>query len=91
MADSIRDLFFGTPANELVEAIEPRRTFDDVILPPATRRALDTALAQVTQHDLIFKTQLRKRSAGGIKKPGGTIYSQMVRRRSSQPATAQAK
>jgi len=32
----------------------PRRTFDDVILPPATRRALDTALAQVTQHDLIF-------------------------------------
>ena len=33
----------------------PRRTFDDVILPPATRRALDIALAQVTQHDLIFK------------------------------------
>ena len=32
----------------------PRRTFDDVILPPATRSALDTALAQVTQHDLIF-------------------------------------
>ena len=31
-----------------------RRTFDDVILPPATRRALDNALAQVTQHDLIF-------------------------------------
>jgi SpoVK/Ycf46/Vps4 family AAA+-type ATPase len=37
-----------------VESIESRRTFDDVILPPATRRALDTALAQVTQHDLIF-------------------------------------
>ena len=37
-----------------VESIEPRRTFDDVILPPATRQALDTALAQVTQHDLIF-------------------------------------
>ena len=32
----------------------PRRTFDDVILPPATRHALDTALSQVTQHDLIF-------------------------------------
>jgi len=28
--------------------------FDDVILPPATRRALDEALAQVTQHELIF-------------------------------------
>jgi SpoVK/Ycf46/Vps4 family AAA+-type ATPase len=37
-----------------VESIVPRRTFDDVILPPATRRALDIALAQVTQHDLIF-------------------------------------
>ena len=37
-----------------VESIVPRRTFDDVILPSATRRALDTALAQVTQHDLIF-------------------------------------
>jgi SpoVK/Ycf46/Vps4 family AAA+-type ATPase len=37
-----------------VESIAPRRTFNDVILPPATRRALDTALAQVTQHDLIF-------------------------------------
>jgi len=37
-----------------VESIVPRRTFDDVILPAATRRALDNALAQVTQHDLIF-------------------------------------
>jgi len=37
-----------------VESIVPRRTFDDVILPPVTRRALDIALAQVTQHDLIF-------------------------------------
>jgi SpoVK/Ycf46/Vps4 family AAA+-type ATPase len=38
-----------------VESVAPRRTFDDVILPPATRRALENALAQVTQHDLIFK------------------------------------
>ena len=38
-----------------VETIAPRRTFDDVILSPATRRALESALAQVTQHDLIFK------------------------------------
>jgi SpoVK/Ycf46/Vps4 family AAA+-type ATPase len=37
-----------------VESIVPRRTFDDVILPPATKRALDQALAQVTSHDLIF-------------------------------------
>jgi SpoVK/Ycf46/Vps4 family AAA+-type ATPase len=45
---------FGTGGRRTVESIVPRRTFDDVILPPSTRRALDTALAQVTQHDLIF-------------------------------------
>ena len=37
-----------------VESIVPRRTFDDVILPRETRRALDQALVQVTSHDLIF-------------------------------------
>jgi SpoVK/Ycf46/Vps4 family AAA+-type ATPase len=45
---------FGISDRRAVEAIVPRRTFDDVVLPPATRRTLDTALAQVTQHDLIF-------------------------------------
>jgi len=45
---------FGGPGRRAVESIVPRRTFDDVILPPATRRALDEALAQVTQHELIF-------------------------------------
>jgi len=45
---------FGAPGRRAVESIVPRRTFDDVILPPATRRALDEALAQVTQHELIF-------------------------------------
>jgi len=54
MADSIRDLFFGTPASELVEAIEPRRTFDDVVLPATTLRSLNHALALVRKHDLIF-------------------------------------
>ena len=39
----------------VVESVVPRRTFDDVILPPATRRALDQALAQITSHDLIFR------------------------------------
>ena len=46
---------FGTSGRRAVEEIAPRRTFDDVILPPATRLALETALAQVTQHHLIFK------------------------------------
>jgi SpoVK/Ycf46/Vps4 family AAA+-type ATPase len=56
MADSIRDLFFGAvaPGRELVEAIEPRRSFDDVVLPATTMRALNHALALVHKHDLIF-------------------------------------
>ncbi len=55
MADSIRDLFFGSQGRELVEAIEPRRTFDDVVLPERTLRALNHALALVRKHDLIFR------------------------------------
>src|SRR3954464_5273419 len=56
MADSIRDLLFGTvsPGRELVEAVEPRRSFDDVVLPATTLRALNHALALVRKHDLIF-------------------------------------
>jgi len=46
---------FGTSGRRAVETVLPRRTFDDVILPPATRSALEKALAQVTQHDLIFR------------------------------------
>ncbi len=57
MADSIRDLFFGAtaPARDLVEATEPRRSFDDVVLPATTLRALNHALALVRKHDLIFR------------------------------------
>src|SRR5919206_1624696 len=56
MADSIRDLLFGgiTPGRELVEAVDPRRSFDDVVLPATTLRALNHALALVRKHDLIF-------------------------------------
>ena len=45
---------FGFNGRRAVESIVTRRTFDDVILPPTTRRLLDAALAQVTQYDLIF-------------------------------------
>jgi SpoVK/Ycf46/Vps4 family AAA+-type ATPase len=55
MADSIRDLFFGAPARELVEAIDPQRSFDDVVLPERTLNALNHALALVRKHDLIFR------------------------------------
>ncbi len=37
-----------------VQTIAPRRTFADVILPPATRATLDQALAQVRSQTLIF-------------------------------------
>jgi SpoVK/Ycf46/Vps4 family AAA+-type ATPase len=40
----------GRPA---LTSIAPWRTFDDVVLPPVTKRALDIALSQVTQRDLI--------------------------------------
>jgi AAA+ superfamily predicted ATPase len=57
MANPFRDFFLGQlqpKRAELVEAIEPRRTFDDVIVPASTRRALDHALTQIQKHDLIF-------------------------------------
>jgi SpoVK/Ycf46/Vps4 family AAA+-type ATPase len=41
-------------SRRIVEAVEPQRTFADVILPPDTRRQLDHALVQVTRHDLVF-------------------------------------
>src|SRR4051812_25240997 len=43
-----------TEPRRVVDSTVPRRSFDDVILPVATRRALDEALAHVTRHDLIF-------------------------------------
>jgi SpoVK/Ycf46/Vps4 family AAA+-type ATPase len=53
MAFALSNLF-GAGARRTVDSIEPRRTFDDVILPLSTRRALDQALVQVTSYDLVF-------------------------------------
>ena len=69
MADSIRDLLFGGVANarELVEASEPRRSFDDVVLPQTTLRSLNHALALVRKHDLIFhQWGLAERHSSGL-------------------------
>src|SRR5262245_9470108 len=41
-------------SRRIVETVVPQRSFRDVILPPATRQALDQALTHVTQHDLVF-------------------------------------
>ena len=47
--------FFGRfRARPVVDTIAPVRSFSDVILPIATRRMLDGALAQVHNHSLIF-------------------------------------
>src|SRR5262245_45862390 len=57
----------GLAGRRAVESVVPRRTFQDVILPPATRRALEVALSQVTQHDLIFhRWGFAERHASGL-------------------------
>jgi SpoVK/Ycf46/Vps4 family AAA+-type ATPase len=53
-SNPLRDLFFGPDRRALVTAMVPRRTFQDVVLPPATRRALDNALVQIRKHDVLF-------------------------------------
>lgn len=59
--------FFMRRTRRPVETIVPERTFADVILPPATRRALDEALTQVRNHNLIFtRWGLGERHASGL-------------------------
>jgi SpoVK/Ycf46/Vps4 family AAA+-type ATPase len=57
-------------AKRAVDSIVPRRTFDDVILPPATKRTLEQALIQVRHHDLIFN-----RWGLGERHPNGTALA----------------
>jgi len=45
---------FGIGGRPVLTSLVPRRTFGDVVLPVATKRALDIALSQVTQHDLVL-------------------------------------
>jgi len=45
----LRVLSSLTGSRPLAQSIAPRLTFDDVILPESTRRALDQALTQVRQ------------------------------------------
>ena len=55
MGNPLLSVFSGlTGSRRPVETVIPRRTFEDVILPTATRQALDQALVHVTSHDLIF-------------------------------------
>ena len=54
MANPLLRAFGLSTARRAVESLVPRRSFDDVVLPERTRRALDETLAQLTSHDLIF-------------------------------------
>lgn len=73
MANPLRDFFFGTlsgqttPKRELTDALTPRRSFADVILPAGTRQQLEYALVQIKKSDLIFGTWgLGERHASGL-------------------------
>lgn len=57
MANPLRDFIFGTvnaPKKDLADAITPRRSFADVILPASTHKQLEYALIQIKKADLIF-------------------------------------
>jgi SpoVK/Ycf46/Vps4 family AAA+-type ATPase len=68
MPSPLLSFFSGRLAGRrAIETILPERTFDDVILPPATRETLDQALGQVRNHNLIFgRWGLGERHATGL-------------------------
>jgi SpoVK/Ycf46/Vps4 family AAA+-type ATPase len=67
MASPLLSLFTGRGARRSVEVVTPLRTLDDVILPPATRRTLEQAMAQVRNHALIFgRWGLGERHTSGL-------------------------
>ena len=70
MANPLRDFLFGqtaAPKRELTDALIPRRSFADVILPESTRRQLEFALIQIKKSDLIFgQWGLGERHATGM-------------------------
>jgi len=52
----IKDIQVGGARGDLLQIIEPRKTFADVILPEKTRRALAETLIQIEKRHLIFET-----------------------------------
>jgi SpoVK/Ycf46/Vps4 family AAA+-type ATPase len=55
MSNPFARLFPGLASRRgSIESIEPRRTFQDVVLPPLTRQTLNEALTQVHSYELIF-------------------------------------
>ena len=54
MGNPLISFLTGLGSRRVVETVLPKRTLDEVVLPPQTRRTLDQALAQVRNHRLIF-------------------------------------
>jgi SpoVK/Ycf46/Vps4 family AAA+-type ATPase len=71
MSNPFARLFPGlTSRRGTIDSVVPRRTFHDVVLPPATRRSLDEALTQVRSYELIFN-----RWGLGERHPTGTALA----------------
>lgn len=67
MAASIFSLFSGKSSRRPAQIVAPERSLSEVVLPPQTRRALDQALAEVRNHNLIFgHWGLGERHASGL-------------------------
>jgi SpoVK/Ycf46/Vps4 family AAA+-type ATPase len=54
MSSPLISFFAGLGSRRATEAIIPKHTLADVVIPPKTRRALDLALAEVRNRALIF-------------------------------------
>src|SRR5438093_2286014 len=54
MPNPLISFFTNLGSRRVVETVTPERTLADVVLPPQTRRALEQALAQIRNHNLIF-------------------------------------
>lgn len=64
---SLFSLFTNKSSRRTAQLVAPRRTLAEVVLPPQTRRALDQALAEVRNHNLIFgRWGLGERHASGL-------------------------
>jgi SpoVK/Ycf46/Vps4 family AAA+-type ATPase len=67
MSPSLLNLLDRIGGRRPVESVNPRWTFADVVLPAATRRALEHALAEVRSQNLIFgRWGLGERHATGL-------------------------
>ena len=52
----IKDIQISNYRGDLLQIVDPRKTFADVILPEKTRQALADTLIQIEKHHLIFDT-----------------------------------